>query len=156
MSESTPSQEPESTPYNASQPPTLGPRSPEKMFWFSGLSACLIVTAFLFNSAIEDFTGQGIDVVMVMSVFYTGAVIAIWTLWVLILSRWAWSWRIITASLLIALPFVFLKVFRPVNGGDATIVGFEPFWAERPEVEPAFSHFSGFFRLTCVISIRRK
>lgn len=126
----------ENEPYSAPPPAAAPPRSPFGMLIFTGISALLIVLAFTFHGSIEDATGHGIDVVMVGSVFFSIGVLALWVLWVLLLSRWKWSWRIITASLLIAVPISFMKVFRPVNGGDATIVGFEPIWNERPEVAP--------------------
>ena len=112
------------------------PAFPTKMLILTAFSLAVIVVAFLRISDVEDWLGHGTDVIMVASLFYGIVLLVLWVGWFLLLSRWKWSWRVIASSLLISVPFLFLKIFRPVNGGDATIVRLEPIWNRRPDIAP--------------------
>lgn len=89
-----------------------------------------------FISEIEDATHLGLDVIMVLTLVVAIVMLLLWLGWFLMFSRWRWSMRITACILLIALPFVFLKVFRPIHGGDTNLVRFEPIWAARPAALP--------------------
>ena len=75
-----------------------------------------------FISEIEDATHLGLDVIMVLTLVVAIVMLLLWLGWFLMFSRWRWSMRIMACILLTALPFVLLKVFRPIHGGDTNLV----------------------------------
>ncbi|MEO1982025.1 MAG: PQQ-binding-like beta-propeller repeat protein, partial [Fuerstiella sp.] len=81
-----------------------------------------------------------LDIVIVCSIFGSAMLIVLWVGWFLVLSRWKWWQRILAGVLVVSLPFavvsVFLSVFRPIHGGDISIIRFEPIWASQPEAPP--------------------
>lgn len=89
--------------------------------------------AHLNNSMFEDRFGQGLDVLMVLTYLGVAIVWLMWMIWMLAFSRWQWRYRIAGCIGFILLPFGFFQVFRPVNGGDANIVRFEPIWSTNSE-----------------------
>ena len=108
-------------------------RFPKKMLVFTGLILLLMVLAICFISEVEDMLGVGLDIVIVSSIFGTAMLIILWVGWFLVLSRWRWWKRILASLLVVSLPFAFVSIFRPVHGGDISIVRWEPIWAARPE-----------------------
>lgn len=93
-----------------------------------------IVFGFVFISAVEDLLGIGLDMVMLAAVFGGAALMLCWFVWFAFLSGWQWWRRLFAVGLLISLPYGFFQIFRPVNGGDATFVRFEPIWESRVEI----------------------
>jgi len=91
----------------------------------------LAVLAQVFISEIEDVIHLGLDVIMVLTLIVAATMIVLWLGWILFFSRWRWSFRILGAVGLLLLPVGFLKVFRPVHGGDTNVVRFEPIWKAR-------------------------
>jgi outer membrane protein assembly factor BamB len=110
------------------------PRFPIRMTILSALVMTAAVVAQVFVSEIEDTVHVGLDVVMVLTVFTTGCLTVLWLAWILLLSRWRWWKRLVGAAVLILLPFAFLKVFRPVHGGDTNLLRFEPIWTQRRKI----------------------
>ena len=108
-------------------------RFPKKMLFLTGLYILVVVLAFMFPSDVEDHLGIGLDVVMVVTIFSSAAMILLWVGWFLLLSRWRWWTRILASVLMVCFPFVLQKILGPVLGGDVTIQRFEPIWASRPE-----------------------
>ena len=90
----------------------------------------------VFISEIEDATHLGLDVIMVLTLVVAAVLMLLWLGWFLMFSRWRWSLRLTAGVLLLLLPVAFLKVFRPVHGGDTNLVRFEPIWAAKPAALP--------------------
>jgi len=110
---------------------TNPPQFPVKMTVLTIVVAAAAVLAQIFISEIEDAAHSGLDVIMIATILTTAGLIVLWLGWILICSRWRWWKRLIGAALLIMLPFAAFKVFRPVHGGDANLLRFEPIWAQR-------------------------
>lgn len=113
-------------------PPVIDSGWPKKLTTFSAVVILLIVCGFVFLSELDDWFGVGLDIVMVMSAALIAILIVTWVVWFLAFSRWMWWNRIAAATIVASIPFVFMGVFRPVIGGDANIVRFDPVWASRP------------------------
>lgn len=111
-----------------------GPAFPRKMLIATGCFLLPAILAFVFISHVEDLMGVGLDMVMLMTLFGGAVMVLSWIVWFLLLSRWRWPIRIACCAVLLTLPVGFFKIFRPVNGGDATFVRFEPIWETRTEV----------------------
>ncbi|APZ92082.1 PQQ-binding-like beta-propeller repeat protein [Fuerstiella marisgermanici] len=129
--------EPQNPPSTPASPPVRQPAVPRKMLLLTGMAVSIIVFAFAFNSQIEDMLSIGLDTVMFASAIGVMLLLLLWVGWFMIFSRWKWWQRLSASAIAMALPFAFLAIFRPVNGGDATFVRLEPIWAARPEVPPA-------------------
>lgn len=112
-------------------------RFPIRMTILTVVIIALAVLAQVFVSEIEDAVHLGLDVVMVLTVVTSGCLIVLWLAWILLLSRWRWWQRLVGATVLILLPFAFLKIFRPVHGGDANLLRFEPIWTKPREIPAA-------------------
>lgn len=109
------------------------PRFPYWLLLLTGIAVLAASLAVTFISRLEDAYGIGLDIVMVSAFFGGMLLIVLWVGWFMIFSRWKWFLRIAASLLLISLPYAFMKLFRPVNGGDATIERFEPVWVSGPE-----------------------
>ena len=126
----------EATKPEDSQKPTAKKPFPRVALGFTILVAALIVLSRLFASEIGDTIGLSPDVMAVCSYLLIVLVMLTWGIWILFLSKRNWFMRIIMMLVLLGLPYGFLKVFRPVNDGDAAIAYFKPIWeAERGVVE---------------------
>ncbi len=90
------------------------------------------ILAQVFVSEIEDAVHVGLDVIMVLTIIAMSVLMLLWLGWFLFLSRWSWPKRITASVILVLLPIGFLKIFRPVHGGDTNVVRFEPIWCQRP------------------------
>ena len=125
-----------SQPYAAELLPQerLHRRLPVKMLVLTAFYFLVVTVGIVCISDVEDLLGIGLDMVLLFALFGTPILMLLWIGWFLFFSRWRWPIRIGACCLLIAFPTVFLKVFRPVNGGDATIARFEPIWAQHSEV----------------------
>ena len=113
-------------------------RWPVTLKILAGLSTVFAVVfgaAFAFPSAAEDLTSFGADMILMNAVLTAMPLMLLWILWVLFLSGWKWRSRFLTLFMIGATPWVFLQLFEPVLGGDATIVGWRPFWMDAPEVK---------------------
>lgn len=113
-------------------------RWPVTLKILAGLSTVFAVVfgaAFAFPSAAEDLTSFGADMILMNAVLTAIPLMLLWILWVLFLSGWKWRSRFLTLFMIGATPWVFLQLFEPVLGGDATIVGWRPFWMDAPEVK---------------------
>lgn len=124
----------QTTPYASSeQPVKVEPRSPFILLVLTFVHICLIVLAFYFASNLDDSFGVGLDVIMVVSLISGALMMLVWLGWFLVFSRWKWSARILASVVLVAIPVLFVKILRPVLGGDVTIQRFEPIWVTPPE-----------------------
>ena len=94
-----------------------------------------IVVGFVFISRVEDFLGIGLDMVMLVTVFGGAGIMLCWAVWFLFYSGWNWAGRVAACGIMFCVPYAAWKILRPVNGGDATIVRFEPIWESRDEVK---------------------
>jgi outer membrane protein assembly factor BamB len=112
------------------------PRFPVKMSLLTVFVAAAAVLAQVFVSEIEDAFHTGLDEIIKSTILATVGLIVLWLGWIVMFSRWRWWKRLVCSVLLILLPFALFKVFRPVHGGDANLVRFEPIWAQRREVLP--------------------
>lgn len=108
-------------------------QSPRKMTIFTLCVIGLLGLVFFFLSEIDDAFGQGLDVIMVGTAAIVALLTVAWVIWFAAFSGWAVWERIAYSVIVLALPFSFLALFRPVIGGDANIVGFRPIWAAAPE-----------------------
>lgn len=99
---------------------------------FSVLLITPVVLAHVFINEIEERTSIGLDMVMMGTGLVAMLLILAWFLWFLFFSRLRWWRRVFGATLVGSIPFAFFLLFRPVNGGDANIVRFEPIWAGQP------------------------
>ncbi|MEQ9408770.1 MAG: PQQ-like beta-propeller repeat protein [Fuerstiella sp.] len=109
-------------------------RFPRKMLILTGFVALMSASAFGFVSELDDRFGIGADVVMVYSVFGLALLLLLWVAWFLLSSGLRWWQRVLASLLLLAVPVLAMKLLRPVNSGDATIVRFEPVWSAPAEV----------------------
>ena len=116
---------------------TRQPATPRKMIVLTGMALQVMIFAYAFNSRLEDMFSIGLDMVMFFSIMGIGVLLLLWAGWFLFFSRWKWWKRVCATAVVIGLPIAFMAIFRPVNGGDATFVRFEPFWATRPEAPSA-------------------
>ena len=107
------------------------PRFPVKMTILTAVVGSDVVILDGTDKEIEDAAHAGLDVVMIVTILAAAGMTVLWLGWILIFSRWRWWKRLIGAMLLIILPFAVFKVFRPVHGGDANLLRFEPIWAQR-------------------------
>ncbi len=105
---------------------------PRKMLAATFLLMTIIALAHIFISDLDDALAVGLDVITVASLFAGLLMIAAWAGWFLIFSGWKWWARLCSAAVLFAIPAGLFLLFRPVNGGDANIVRFEPVWATKP------------------------
>jgi outer membrane protein assembly factor BamB len=103
------------------------------MLALTGLVFTAVVLGHILINDLNDLAGIGLDVVTVGSVAALALLLLAWEVWLLFLSGWKWRYRVLGGSALAALPILFLSVFRPVNGGDANLMRFEPIWTSRPE-----------------------
>jgi len=110
---------------------TTPPRFPVRMTVLTAIVVMLAVLAQVFISEIEDRTHLGLDVIMVLTLVGMIGMLLLWLGWILVFSRWRWSFRVVGAVVLLLLPVGFQKVFRPVHGGDTNVVRFEPIWRAR-------------------------
>ena len=108
----------------------------KKMIAFTVIVLVSIVLAHMFVSDLEDAGSLGLDGIMMISMAAVMLLVLTWSLWILIFSKWKWSRRIPASIGVFSLPFLFMLIFRPVMGGDANFVRFEPVWASRTEAEP--------------------
>lgn len=130
--------EQQQTPYaSTDQPEIRTPRFPTVMLGLTFVYLVGVFLAFYFASRIDDRFAIGLDVIMVASLFSGILVLVLWLGWFLLLSRWKWSARIFASLALIAVPVSFVKILRPVLGGDVTIQRFEPIWVTPPEAPAA-------------------
>ena len=106
---------------------------PRKMLTVTAVVVSLIILAIMFISDVEDLLSIGLDVVIVMSIFGSAILIVLWVGWFLVFSRWKWRNRVMASICVVALPFVLVSIFRPIHGGDVSIIRFEPIWTSRPE-----------------------
>ena len=134
-SAANPAEQSDKTSENAATTP--GPAFPKKMLIFTAIVLSTVVATFFFLSELDDATGIGLDVVMVASMFLSALLVLTWVIWFLFLSRWEWPSRLMSATLTIGLPLLFLYLFRPVLGGDVNFIGFRPIWASEPEAPSA-------------------
>ncbi|MEZ6122976.1 MAG: PQQ-binding-like beta-propeller repeat protein [Planctomycetaceae bacterium] len=111
-------------------------RFPRILLPLTGVCVFAGLMAAQFVSELEDRFSIGLDAIVVASIVVVAGLILCWAGWFLFLSRWRWSYRILAVLLLLALPPTMLKLFRPIHGGDANIMGFEPFWNRREEMSP--------------------
>ena len=109
------------------------PAIPKKMLLLTIVWVAAVMLVFSRLSDVEDAIGHGPDVIMVASLFFSGCLLLLWVGWIVLFSRWKWMWRIVAGACLVLSPVIAWKVLRPVNGGDATFVRFEPIWISRPE-----------------------
>lgn len=93
-------------------------------------------------SAVERQTGISLDVLSITLFFGTVALLLLWAIWVLMLSRWRWRSRLGVLAGMLLIPFAFFKLFRPVNSGDATIARYEPIWNMPEEVSTDVSELA--------------
>lgn len=91
-----------------------------------------VVVSGSIAESLHDNYGVGLDVIQVACFAAVASVLLLWSLWILIFSRWNWIYRIITCVLFFGLPFLTLKIVRPVFGGDANVIRWEPIWAAVP------------------------
>ncbi len=106
---------------------------PKKMLIVTAVVVSLITLSIAFISDVEDLLSVGLDIVIVSSIFGTAVLIVLWGGWFLIFSRWKWRSRILASITVVALPFALVSIFRPIHGGDVSIIRFEPIWTSRPE-----------------------
>ena len=131
----------EQTPYT--EPPENTPpeqsaireaRFPSMMLVLTFLYLGAVFLAFRFSSKLDDSFAVGLDVIMVASMASGTLLILLWIGWFLFFSRWRWTARILASIALISMPVLFVKIFRPVLGGDVTIQRFEPIWETQQEL----------------------
>ncbi|MDG2130880.1 MAG: PQQ-like beta-propeller repeat protein [Fuerstiella sp.] len=108
-------------------------RWPKKMLTVTAVVVMLIILAVTFISDVEDLLSIGLDVVVVASIFSSALMIALWVGWFLVFSRWKWHNRVLASIGVVALPFALASIFRPIHGGDVSIIRFEPIWTSTPE-----------------------
>ncbi|MDG1895867.1 MAG: PQQ-binding-like beta-propeller repeat protein [Fuerstiella sp.] len=106
---------------------------PGKMLFVTGFLISLMALAIVFISDVEDVLSVGLDIVIVVSIFGSVFLIVLWVGWFLVFSRWKWWQRIVASVCVVALPFALVSIFRPIHGGDVSIIRFEPIWESRPE-----------------------
>jgi outer membrane protein assembly factor BamB len=106
---------------------------PRKMLSVTAVVVSLIILAIMFISDVEDLLSIGLDVVIVSSIFGSAILIVLWVGWFLVFSRWKWRNRVLASISVVALPFALVSIFRPIHGGDVSIIRFEPIWSSRPE-----------------------
>lgn len=129
----------ESSPYSESQEratveTTVKPRFPSWMLTLTAVYIATVCSAFLFASELDDRFAVGLDVVTVAAMFGGMALLVLWVGWILIRSRWSWKAKVGASAAVLLVPFLMLKIFRPVLGGDVTIQRFEPIWQSKPEI----------------------
>lgn len=120
--------------------PTSERKPPRKPILLGILTVLLFVgftAAFYWNSAVEDAYGIPLDVTNLIALVAYLAISAVWVLWIAIFSRWEWSTRSMAILAIILVPSTAVMVLNPVFGGDMTIVGWQPPWAELPVVPEA-------------------
>ena len=110
------------------------PRFPPAMLAITVIFVGGVSAARTFLSEIEDRFSIGLDVINLATMVGTASLVLLWSLWFLAFSRWRWSSRLVSAGALVATPFLFFGLFRPVGGGDVDFLRFEPRWAKRPEL----------------------
>lgn len=93
----------------------------------------LFAVIFSLISELDDLFGVGLDIPSVFSAFTFAFLVLAWVIWLLAFCRWKLRNRLIACICLVGAPFVFVLVFRPVVGGDANIVGFNPIWRAPPQ-----------------------
>lgn len=106
---------------------------PRRMVIFTTLVVVAFVVVFSLISTLDDLFGIGLDIVSVFAVFSFAFLLLAWVIWLLAFSRSALWKRMAMAACLVATPFVLIAVLRPVVGGDANIVGFNPIWLPPPQ-----------------------
>ena len=92
------------------------------------LTSLVIVLSHRFVSEIEDAIHLGLDVIMMATLALVFSLLLMWLVWFLFRSRWTWRNRLIASTVVILLPVVFFRVFRPIHGGDTNVMRFEPVW----------------------------
>ncbi len=115
------------------QPEIRQPRFPSILLGLTFFYIGGVCLAFYFASDLDDRFAVGLDVIMVASLISGLLMLLLWLGWFLFLSRWKWPARILASAALIAVPVLFVKILRPVLGGDVTIQRFEPIWITPPE-----------------------
>ena len=108
-------------------------RWPKKMLCLTGIVVMLIVLAHVFISDLDDAVGLGLDGVMILTMASIAILNLLWMAWFLFFSRMRWWNRLLGIVCVAAFPVVLFSLFRPVNGGDANIMRFEPVWMARAE-----------------------
>ncbi|MCR9200513.1 MAG: PQQ-like beta-propeller repeat protein [Planctomycetaceae bacterium] len=106
---------------------------PRKMIIFTVVVVVLFALVFWQISLLDDLFGIGLDIVSVFSVISGVFLLLAWVVWLLAFSRSPIWKRLVGSACLIAAPFVFVFVFRPVIGGDANFVGLNPIWNAPPK-----------------------
>ncbi|QDS86873.1 outer membrane biogenesis protein BamB [Rosistilla ulvae] len=128
----TPENEPAAT--DATAPPARKPgRKPVILVALTLLFAAFTIGGRYFIIELEDLVGISMDVLNVITLFGTAALLLGWAGWALLMSGWRWPQRIAVAVMLIGLPIGFLSLFRPVGGGDIDFLRFEPVWTKRAQ-----------------------
>ncbi len=129
-SESTPASTNAQTRQVVSPPAPQG-RRPVYPLAITVLACLAIVLSHRYVSEIEDAIHLGLDVIMMATLAAAIGLLLMWLIWFLFRSRWRWRTRLIASVLLLLLPVMFFRVFRPIHGGDTNVVRFEPVWTEK-------------------------
>lgn len=105
-------------------------RFPKKMIAMTALVGAFILVSKFFPGELADSIGLAPDFANVAGILLILLLLLGWGIWTILFSKLGLLTRLFIGLLLVSSPYLFVKIMRPVNGGDANIVRFNPVWTQ--------------------------